>query len=102
MLNLKIPLPNGENGRDTGGRFAKGNRGGPGNPLAAKVARLRASLVAAVKPKDLRDVIAALVTAAKAGDTQAAKLLLDRVCGPAASLDLELRLSELERRDAKP
>lgn len=95
------PSPSDLDGRDRRGRFARGNKSGRGNPLAGRVQRLRAALVAAVKPQDLRAVIAGLVTAAKAGDVQAAKLLLDRVCGPAAALDLELRLSELENQGEK-
>jgi hypothetical protein len=91
------PSPAEPDGRDSRGRFAKGNHAGRGNPLAGKVQRLRAALVAAVKPGDVRAVVVQLVAAAKGGDVQAAKLLLDRSLGPVAALDLELRISELER-----
>ena len=37
-----------DGGRDRSGRFAPGNRGGPGNPLGGKIAKLRAALVEAV------------------------------------------------------
>lgn len=36
------------NGRDGSGRFAPGNTGGPGNPHAASVARLRTTMLGAV------------------------------------------------------
>lgn len=96
---LPLPSPADLDGRDRRGRFGKGNKAGRGNPLAGRVQRLRAALIAAVKPQDLREVIAGLVTAAKAGDVQAAKLLLDRCCGPAAALDVELRLAALELQE---
>ncbi len=99
MSNHESPSPSDLDGRDRRGRFGKGNKAGRGNPLAAKVQRLRIALVHAVKPDDLRDVARALLTAAKAGDTQAAKLLFDRTLGPAAALDVELRLAELERQE---
>lgn len=41
-------------GRDQRGRFAKGNAGGPGNPHAAQVARLRAALLNAITEDDIR------------------------------------------------
>jgi len=91
------PSPTELDGRDRRGRFGRGNRYGRGNPLAAKVQKLRVALVRAVTPDDLQAVARALLTAAKAGDTGAAKLLFDRTLGPAAALDLDLRLRELEQ-----
>ena len=76
------PLPNGANGRGPGGRFAKGNAGGPGNPNARHVARLRSALLKAVKPQDLKEVVAALLEAAKRGEVAAARELLQRLLGP--------------------
>jgi len=78
------PSPNGADGRDqTTGRFLPGNKGGPGNPFASKVARLKSALLEAVDEQDVRDVVASLVQHAKDGDTGAAKVLLDRALGPA-------------------
>ncbi len=54
------------NGRDTGGRFAPGNVGGPGNPHAAKVTKLRSALFRAVTEQYIREVLAALIREAKA------------------------------------
>lgn len=41
---MNDPIPNGSNGRDSQGRFATGNSGGPGNPYARQVAALRCTL----------------------------------------------------------
>ncbi len=92
------PSPNGGNGvRDTQGRFAKGNPGGPGNPYAKQVARVRSLIVEAVSEEDLRAVIAALVEKAKGGDIVAARELFDRLVGrPATAIAPEQQ--ELEER----
>ena len=83
-----MPSTNGSNGRDAAGRFAKGNAGGPGNPFARRVARLRASLLDAVSEEDLGEVVAGLMQAAKKGDVAAAKLLLSYVLGqPTPAVD---------------
>ena len=78
---VNTPSPNGSNGRAASGRFAKGNPGGPGNPHARRAARLRSALYKAVTPDDLRDVIQALLSAAKGGDVSAAKELMQRLLG---------------------
>ena len=76
------PSTNGANGRGAGGRFAKGNAGGPGNPHARHVARLRLALFKSVQPADLRQVVAALLAQAKAGDVASIKELMQRLLGP--------------------
>jgi hypothetical protein len=47
------PLPNGGDGynRDAEGRFGKGNRGGPGNPLGARVNELREKFLLRMKKR---------------------------------------------------
>ena len=72
---------NGSSGRNSNGQFAKGNPGGPGNPYARHVARLRASLIEAVGDDGLKDIVQGMVTAAKGGDVAAAKLLLSYLLG---------------------
>jgi hypothetical protein len=69
------------NNQDEQGRFIKGNKAAVGNPNAARVARLRTALLAAVSPDDISDIIKSLVRQAKSGDVAAAKLLLDRCIG---------------------
>ena len=85
-----------DGGRDRSGRFAPGNRGGPGNPLAGKIAKLRAALIEAVSDDDIRDIARALIASAKGGDTRATKELLDRTIGRPVEADFVERLEALE------
>ena len=94
MIEPSPPFADGA--RDTGGRFKPGNPGGPGNPLAARVARLRAALLDAVSPDDVRAVVEALVAEAKRGSVPAARELLQRALGAPEALDLAERLEALE------
>ena len=96
------PRANGGNGsgRDARGRFTKGNPGGPGNPYTRQVARLRQALLEALEPEALREVVAALVRAARQGDVPAAKLLLAYAVGrprEMADPELEALRQEVER-----
>ena len=77
------PSPSGDNGRDKAGRFASGNRFSLGNPHAQRIAKLRAALIEAVTPADVRAVVKALVRKAKRGDVIAIRELLDRTIGKA-------------------
>ena len=96
-MDTKQPSPSGNNGtgRAANGTFGKGNKFGKGNPLAKRVGKLRAALVNAVSPGDMKAIVASLVAAAKSGDVAAAKLLFERVCGPVKSLDTAAELDEL-------
>lgn len=87
-------------GRDGKGRFAKGNPGGPGNPHAIAVAKLREALLKAVTPDAIQRIITKLIAQAEAGDTASAKILLDRVLGPPVAIDLIERLEALEAKIA--
>ena len=80
---MVAPLANGSNGRDGSGRFAKGNPGGPGNPLARRTAAVRRLFNESVGEDDLRAVVAELVARAKAGEPWAVRELLDRMLGKA-------------------
>src|SRR5438132_12162652 len=68
-------------GRQANGRFAKGNRGGPGNPFARQTAELRRRLQERVTPETLDSIVDALVEKARQGDVSAAKLVLSYVIG---------------------
>jgi hypothetical protein len=98
--------PAADGGRDTHGRFAKGNAGGPGNPFARQVAALRTALLATVTEQDMEEVARALVRQAKEGNLAAAKLLLSYTLGkPAAPVDpdtLDQQEWELYRRLPDP
>lgn len=95
MLHDENPISPTDNGtpsqrliiRDGRGRFVKGSGGGPGNPYARRVARLRRELYRAVTPEDLRAVVRVLVEKAKAGDVVAIKELLDRVVGKSRPIE---------------
>jgi hypothetical protein len=78
------PSVNGENGRGTNGRFAKGNKGGPGNPHVQQTAQLRSALLGAVTPERIVNVIQALMDRAEKGDVPAARELFDRLFGKAS------------------
>lgn len=76
------PSRNGSNGgRDGGGRFAVGNAGGPGNPYARRVARLRSLILESVTDGDLRAILRKMVKRAKHGDTAMIRELLTRWVG---------------------
>ena len=54
-------------------------------------------MLRAVTPQDLREVVAALLAKAKAGEVPAIKELLQRLLGPPVELDLLQRMEDLER-----
>jgi len=99
---MKKPTANGSNGRKPNGQFAKGNPGGPGNPFARRTARLRATLLDAVGEDGLSEIIQELVSAAKGGDVQAAKLVLSYTLGkPVDAIhpdSLDVHEQELQRQ----
>jgi len=102
-----VPTANGDNGRDSNGRFTKGNSGGPGNPHARRTARIRRLILDSVSDDDIRATLATLVNLARGGDLAAIRELLDRTAGKAVPavdpdrVDLEaLKLGEAYR-DAK-
>lgn len=87
---MKNPLTNGNNGRDEKGRFAIGNKKGPGNPYALRTAQMRRAMLNAVSDEDLHEIVTNLISQAKQGDTQAFNVLFDRLFGkpiPATVLD---------------
>jgi hypothetical protein len=76
------------NGRDSEGRFAAGNRGGPGNPFARHTAAMRKAIAEAVTAEDLAAIAAALLKKAREGDVAAAKLVFSYAAGrPAPAPD---------------
>jgi hypothetical protein len=91
-------------GRGPGGRFAKGNKGGPGNPDAPLVAKHRAAFFAAIKSSDARSALRVIrqlmndADARPADRLAAARELLDRVIGRATSSDVVQRIEALEQR----
>jgi hypothetical protein len=83
-------------GRGPGGRFAKGNPGGPGNPFARQVAAFRQEFMAATTKEDIAVIARAMIEKAKEGDCAAARIVLQYTLGkPVATVDPD-RLDEME------
>lgn len=78
------------------GQFVKGNKASRGNPHAAKVAKLRSAMLAAMTPDAVVRIIAELETLAESGDVQAIKEYLDRAVGKPIPLDVIERLEQVE------
>jgi hypothetical protein len=75
--------------RGTNGRFLRGHCGGPGNPHAQKVHRLRSALLNTVTSTDIEEIVCKLIAMAKQGDVAAIKELLDRTIGkPVTAVEL--------------
>jgi hypothetical protein len=84
--------------RATGGRFAKNNPGGPGNPFARQTAALRAYLVNHVTERDIQDILDILLLNAKGGHLPTIKFLFSYILGkpkPVVEPDL-LDLQEMQ------
>jgi hypothetical protein len=70
--------------RAANGRFAAGNRGGPGNPFARQVAELRQAILDRLTVEAASDIADTLIARAKAGDVAAARLLFQYGLGKPA------------------
>ena len=89
------------NGHEPNGRFAKGNPGGPGNPFARRVAKLRQVILNPLTEEDLLAITEALLAKAKEGSVGAAKLLLAYGIGKPASAPDPDRLDGQELKHFK-
>jgi hypothetical protein len=100
MADLASPNATQTRGKPRGRPFAKGNPGGPGNPFAAEVGKLRARLFKAARAKDVDQALKTIRDVMSRGKDSdrlaAARLLLDRLIGPALELDLIERIEALE------
>lgn len=67
--------------RDLAGRFAKGNKGGPGNPFSRQVANIRKVLLNTIEPERIARIGNKLATLAEEGSVAAAKLLFSYLMG---------------------
>jgi hypothetical protein len=93
------PSPNGfNNGRDTAGRFADGNAGGPGNPGERPTSRIRAAMMKAVTDADIEEIVRKLVSMAKWGDVAATRELFDRLLGRPGQTAIIEQLDELSEQ----
>jgi hypothetical protein len=91
--------PSNGTGRDSRGRFAKGNLGGPGNPFTRQAAAFRKALCDSVSADDIQALTRTLLDKAKGGDVAAIKLLFAYTIGrPADAVDPDtLDVDELQR-----
>lgn len=92
----ETPSTHGIDGKDGRGRFAPGNKLGKGNPLAGRAAKIRAALLRASKPDDVREIVQKLIDGAKAGDLAFIREFFDRTIGKPAQTDVADRLERLE------
>jgi hypothetical protein len=91
------PLPAVCDGRNlVSGRFSRGNSFARGNAAPRRVAAFRAALFNCIRQADFREIVQALVTAAKAGEPWAVKECLRYLCGSSADVELHQRLLVLE------
>src|SRR5207302_1760579 len=89
-------------GREANGPWAKGNPGGPGNPFARQVAKLRQVIINnRLTEEDLLAITEALLAKAKQGSVGAAKLLLAYGIGKPASAPDPDRLDGQELKHFK-
>lgn len=76
------PNANGGNGgRDSKGRFTKGNSGGPGNPYVRSISRFRSALINSVSEDDISAVAEALIRKARDGDIAAFRVIAPYLLG---------------------
>ncbi len=91
-------------GREGNGRFATGNRGGPGNPFGRTMASRRKTITGAVSEEKLIEIMMAMVELAIKGDVGAAKLVLQYAVGkPLAMAEpdrVEIEEWELHQKSA--
>jgi len=99
------PISNGaqtDGGRGPRGRFRVGNHGGPGNPLANKVAQERQKFLAAIRSNDVKKCLETLrqirdnVEARPSDRITAAVELLNRIVGKVVEAETMQRLEALE------
>jgi hypothetical protein len=94
--------PNGKktSGRDKRGRFAPGNPGGPGNPLAKRANQVRSLVLSQITREDIRAVVRKLLKKARAGNMAAIREVLDRCVGKSITF-AELREVENDIAECK-
>jgi hypothetical protein len=86
---MDAPLTPESNGRLRDGRFGAGNRFGQGNPQHRKMAELRAAMLEAVEPEQVKGLTRKLCELALAGDVPAARLVMEYALGkPVQAVEL--------------
>lgn len=85
-------------GRGADGKFLPGNRAASGNPRNSKAQRLRGVLIERLTVTRMQAVADALIREAEAGDLQAIRELLNRVCGRPAETETLERIEAIETK----
>jgi len=76
--------------RDAAGRFAPGNKGGPGNPYARQSALLKRVFLEEGEPRRIRRIARKLLDLAEQGNVQAAKIVCNYCLGkPTPAVDAD-------------
>ena len=82
MTGSSEPIHSAESDRDGAGRFLRGHGiRSPGNPRLRRLGALQEAVAEAITPAELTTVVQRLRDQALDGDTQAARLLLERCLG---------------------
>lgn len=96
-----VPKPNDDYGRTPNGKFAKGNKGGPGNPFAQKLNQLRTAFYEVTTPEAIREVAKKLIDTALHGEGVAAiaatKLLFQYVLSTPDGQKIAEAISDLNK-----
>jgi hypothetical protein len=92
---MSTPANDGNDGRDTKGRFAPGNKHGLGRPRNQRIDEMRTTMLCSVRHEDIIEVTRALVEKAKRGQIDAIRLLYDRVFGPITAMDVKEEIEQL-------
>jgi hypothetical protein len=103
MSTATAPPHENTTGRDHDGRFTKGNPGGPGNPFAGQVARLKKLLLATLTDEDMQAIARKLIDLARDGNLPAIKLVLAYTLGkPGQAFQRDLVEAEPLHRFPQP
>jgi hypothetical protein len=81
FFGTQDPNAKADSERGPKGTFRNGNRGGPGNPYARRVAKLRQAVMEECGEEDLREITREMINLAKRGDKVAAKLIYQYTLG---------------------
>ena len=77
------------NGRDSRGLFATGNKIAAGNPMNVRMREFRTKFVNCATDADIEEIFRSLLESVRAGDTAAAKIMLEYLFGkPAQGIEI--------------
>ena len=84
-------------GRDSGGKFTKGNKAAKGNPYTRKAAQFRKAMYNSVSEQEFRQIVDRMKQDALNGSAKDRELFLTRLLGtPGTGIDILERMERLE------